>query len=81
MEVKEKGLYKSGMNPIKATFKEDYFSINSFITPDTSYSFIVTSKPYRKWYKVLLQWLSLGWYKADYYYDVKINDQPNIYKK
>ena len=33
---------------------------------------VVTSDVKRKWYKLLLQYTTFGWYKAPYYYHVKL---------
>lgn len=33
---------------------------------------IVIKNPKRKWYKLLLQYISFGWYQAPYEYPIKI---------
>ncbi len=32
----------------------------------------VIKEPRRKWYHLLLQFISLGWFKANWYYELKV---------
>ncbi len=32
----------------------------------------VLESPHKKWYKILLQWVTFGWYKVPYQYKVKL---------
>ena len=69
----------------KLTFKQDYFQKGDFINnqyvissdpiqegEDFSYHAQVITKPKRKWYQVLFQYLTFGIYKAKYTYKLKL---------
>jgi hypothetical protein len=55
--------------PFKIFFDADwYVKGDTLVTPDVM--LLVLGRK-RTWWKVLLQWLSFGWYKAPWYYLVK----------
>lgn len=56
-------------------FPEDYAKSGDIL--DTCYvaQFKVLEKPYKKWYKKLLQFITFGWYKAPYQYKVQLYEK------
>lgn len=54
-------------------FKEEYFQKNSIIcTSDKDVFLQVIEKPRRKWYHLLLEYITFGLYKANWGYKVKL---------
>lgn len=51
-------------------FNASYFTLNSTLECNDGL-YVVTKSPYRKWYLVLLQFISFGYYKAPWIYTIK----------
>jgi len=58
----------------KIVFHSNAFKQNDIIESN-EVKLLVTSTPKRKWYHVLLQILTFGWFKASWSYTVKPLDQ------
>ena len=57
-------------------FSNNYFNKNDIIMTDRGITLKVLQKPYKKWYRKLMQFITFGLYKAPYGYKVKIqNDE------
>ena len=60
-------------------FNNEYFIGQDIIDyPTVSYSAKIISKPTRKWYQVLFQYITFGIYHADYTYTLQILDEPKF---
>jgi len=56
---------------MKLVFKNKDFDIHDTFIGGADSSFVVTSKPKRKWYLLILQYLSFNYYKAPWVYNIK----------
>ncbi len=54
------------------TFSENWFSKDHLLISSTNQKLRVLEDPHRKWYRILLQWITFRWYKAPYQYKVEI---------
>lgn len=57
---------------IELQFSEKYYSEGDQLSHCESTKLQITSKVKRKWYHLLLQWITLGCYQAPYYYTAKV---------
>lgn len=61
------------MNPkFYIKFPEDYAKSGDILGTCYGAQLKVLEKPYKKWYKKLLQFITFGWYKAPYQYKVQL---------
>lgn len=56
----------------KIKFDQNWATKNTILTTQYQQKLKVLSTPERKWYKILLQIITFGWYKAPYEYTVEI---------
>lgn len=56
----------------KVIFDQQWFNKDDVLTlADGAMLVVVTDTPKRTWWRVFLQWITFGWYKAPWYYTVK----------
>lgn len=56
---------------MKLEFNNDVYNKNDTFFHNDMSQYIVTSEPKRKWYLLILQYLSLNYYKAPWVYNIK----------
>jgi hypothetical protein len=58
--------------PFEMLLKHEWFDKGSILITDSSTKIKVLNKPRRKWYHILLQWITFGWFRAKYTFKVII---------
>lgn len=54
------------------SFTMDYTKHQQLVSNNDNYQLLMLENPYKKWYKILLEFLTLGFYKAPYQYKCKL---------
>jgi hypothetical protein len=67
-------MIKPGLNSksFKVLFKDEYFKKGATIeSANETIKIKVLNTPKRKWYHILLKWITFGWFRAKWTYKVK----------
>ena len=59
-------------NEFYVQIEDKWFNPKDVLTSGDNHKIQVLESPYRRWYKVLFQWITFGLYKAPYQYNCKI---------
>jgi hypothetical protein len=58
-------------NTFEIIFYNDWFYTGDILEIEKGVKVRVIKDPYKKWWKLLLQWITFGFYRAPYQYKVK----------
>lgn len=60
------------MVKFKITLDAHFFTTGAILITQTGCKLKVLEHPHKKWYKLLLQWVTFGWYKCPTEYKVEV---------
>lgn len=58
--------------PFNITFEQEWYKKGEIITGSEDIALEILSEPKRKWYHLLLQFITFGWYQASWSYKVRV---------
>lgn len=67
------------MKQFNITFSDNWIKRYDILETSEGIQLRVVSTPTRTWYKLLLQWLTFGLYKAPWWYTVEVDDKHYKY--